>query len=334
MRTTILATMILSVGLGFTGTTTYGQAVSFGTWLEEGTGSVTGSGDSFTASPTASGIADNGDNFGERNAARHRVYQLFGQAIDFSSAGDEIFVDFDVTFNGVPENLDTGFRMSLVDTSTNQGFYAVGFDAGARTGTYNRVRFVDNLDGVTGDAHGGEFFSAINGSGTIAQISDPPTVSNGATEAFLTDGNTVSFSVVFTRNGDDSFSFTTNATEQNGDVVYPETAGSYNPVNPTSGDTSVANIAINSFDGIVFGLFIDDPFPSSPGGSYTVSNIQVTDGAVLLGDVSRNGTVDFLDISPFIGLLSNSEFQVEADINEDDAVDFLDISPFIFLLSN
>jgi hypothetical protein len=52
------------------------------------------------------------------------------------------------------------------------------------------------------------------------------------------------------------------------------------------------------------------------------------------GDINQSGAVDFLDISPFIGLLSSGGFQVEADLNEDNAVDFLDISPFIAVLSN
>ena len=54
----------------------------------------------------------------------------------------------------------------------------------------------------------------------------------------------------------------------------------------------------------------------------------------LLGDVNRDGVVNFFDISPFIGLLSMGNFQIEADINMDLEVDFLDISPFIQLLTS
>lgn len=52
-----------------------------------------------------------------------------------------------------------------------------------------------------------------------------------------------------------------------------------------------------------------------------------------LGDVDRDNTVNFLDISPFIAVLSTGDYQKEADTNEDGAVDFLDIGPFITLLS-
>lgn len=55
---------------------------------------------------------------------------------------------------------------------------------------------------------------------------------------------------------------------------------------------------------------------------------------VFLGDVNLDGFVNFLDIAPFINLLSNSSFQAEADVNEDGAVNFLDIAVFIGLLSS
>ena len=56
-------------------------------------------------------------------------------------------------------------------------------------------------------------------------------------------------------------------------------------------------------------------------------------GTVLLGDVSRDGVVNFLDISPFISLLTMSGFQAEADFDGNNVVDFLDIAPFISALT-
>ena len=54
----------------------------------------------------------------------------------------------------------------------------------------------------------------------------------------------------------------------------------------------------------------------------------------LLGDVNTDGIVNFLDIAPFIGVLSTpGSFQAEADVNQDGAVSFLDIAPFIGVLS-
>ena len=54
---------------------------------------------------------------------------------------------------------------------------------------------------------------------------------------------------------------------------------------------------------------------------------------VLLCDVNMDGAVNFLDISPFISVLSGGDFQAEADCNEDGNVNFLDISPFIVALT-
>ena len=64
-----------------------------------------------------------------------------------------------------------------------------------------------------------------------------------------------------------------------------------------------------------------------------VLNSTFTEAEVLKGDVNLDGSVDFLDISPFIGVLSAQTFQVEADCNCDGSVNFLDISPFIVILS-
>ena len=56
-------------------------------------------------------------------------------------------------------------------------------------------------------------------------------------------------------------------------------------------------------------------------------------GPVLLGDVNRDGFVDLLDISPFVDLVSDGEFQTEADVNQDGVVDLLDIQPFVDILT-
>ena len=53
-----------------------------------------------------------------------------------------------------------------------------------------------------------------------------------------------------------------------------------------------------------------------------------------LGDINRDGVVDFLDIAPFIAVLTANSDQAEADINGDGTVDFLDISGFIALLNS
>lgn len=81
--------------------------------------------------------------------------------------------------------------------------------------------------------------------------------------------------------------------------------------------------------------------PSSAGGNFSQGAFSENPSIVisfetdtgLLGDVNLDGTVDFLDIAPFIGLLTTQTFQFEGDINGDEEVTFLDISPFIVILT-
>ena len=54
---------------------------------------------------------------------------------------------------------------------------------------------------------------------------------------------------------------------------------------------------------------------------------------VLKGDINLDGMVTFLDINPFIGVLSSNGDQAEADCNCDGEVNFLDIQAFIDLLA-
>ena len=68
-------------------------------------------------------------------------------------------------------------------------------------------------------------------------------------------------------------------------------------------------------------------------GTVPTSDSDSDSDPVLLGDVNTDGLVNFLDISPFIAVLSAGEAQAEADINESGEVNFLDISPFINVLS-
>lgn len=73
----------------------------------------------------------------------------------------------------------------------------------------------------------------------------------------------------------------------------------------------------------------------SASGGVVFDNVEVNSepASFGLGDVNRDGMVNFFDISPFISLLSSGTFQVEADANEDGLVNFFDINSFIGLLS-
>ena len=59
----------------------------------------------------------------------------------------------------------------------------------------------------------------------------------------------------------------------------------------------------------------------------------IEEDEVLLGDINMDESVDFLDIQPFIDLLTNQTFQAEGDFDGNNEVDFFDIQGFIDALS-
>ena len=90
-------------------------------------------------------------------------------------------------------------------------------------------------------------------------------------------------------------------------------------------------------DGSSFSFILNSNLQASQDGFASGATLTVTlvpGEEFLLGDVNRDGVVSFLDIGPFIAVLSASGDQAEADINGDNVVDFLDIVPFISLLSS
>lgn len=103
--------------------------------------------------------------------------------------------------------------------------------------------------------------------------------------------------------------------------------------------------AINGFQTLdLEGPFSDLPLQLILNGVVSLNGFTVTNGGLvvlngvtvepLLGDVNLDGEVNFLDISPFISILSVGDFLGEADVNQDGEVNFLDISPFISILSS
>lgn len=106
-----------------------------------------------------------------------------------------------------------------------------------------------------------------------------------------------------------------------------------------AGGISLADIKTTLADDDVSnaGIFMDSPLESQirlqNGFELRLTFAPGNNNTVLLGDVDLSGDVTFLDIAPFITLLSNNAFQDEADIDLDGAVTFLDIQPFINILS-
>lgn len=105
-------------------------------------------------------------------------------------------------------------------------------------------------------------------------------------------------------------------------------------------DVNLSNLSDSTLDAngtAIFMLELSGGVVGSGGHHGLLDNVAVSAAAepadVLKGDVDLNGTVNFLDINPFITLLSTNGFSAEADCDCDGDLDFLDIQPFINILA-
>jgi hypothetical protein len=77
-----------------------------------------------------------------------------------------------------------------------------------------------------------------------------------------------------------------------------------------------------------------DAQASLSGGTFSLTGGYIAaDTEIVLGDVNGDGSVNLLDISPFVDAISNGTFIPEADINQDGSVNLLDVADFVVLLS-
>ena len=65
--------------------------------------------------------------------------------------------------------------------------------------------------------------------------------------------------------------------------------------------------------------------------AFSVTMLECDTGC-LPGDGNLDGTIDLLDVQPFVTALADGIFSCEADVNQDGVVDLLDVQPFIALL--
>jgi len=263
--------------------------------------------------------------FQEADAALDADAALFAINNDGVGADAEIgYVDFQADGSQQPATGSDGLSFALVGTPQNDGF-AIG--AGANN--FQQSIFGSNLFDTMGDQLGVD----------ITGLSDLPVGSTVVVTAYgIGDniGQQVGFNASF---GSDmqtgftaynQFAFGDEAADRldaTGQVPYVQFTF------VTDGTTdllSLSNFADDTVPGIDLAL-------RTHFSGFSVSVTDSGDSACPLGelaDINRDGIVNFLDIAPFILLLSNGDFQCEGDVNQDGAVDFLDISPFITVLSS
>ena len=87
---------------------------------------------------------------------------------------------------------------------------------------------------------------------------------------------------------------------------------------PITSSMPNSELRFQSINGDGFGPLLDDVV--------LVESIQV-------GDVNCDGSIDLLDVAPFVDLLTMGGFDAKADINQDGEVNLLDVAPFIDLLA-
>ncbi|MEM9410884.1 MAG: Ig-like domain-containing protein [Planctomycetota bacterium] len=111
---------------------------------------------------------------------------------------------------------------------------------------------------------------------------------------------------------------------QSVEIVTPPLNGEVN----INQDGTVTYIAAMGFSGT-------DSFQYSVRDNFGVaSNTATVEIRVWLGDTNGDGSVDLLDIGPFISVLQSGGFSPAADINLDGVVNLLDVAPFVDLLNS
>ena len=138
-------------------------------------------------------------------------------------------------------------------------------------------------------------------------------------------GDTVTQAFMLTLDPDNNFALTN-------ELVFDTT---------TTADGALAanSLTLDLSDPLLEGQILQFGFRNTAGGfngsAVDYDNVGLTIlPDCLIGDVNLDGTVSFLDISPFISALSGGTFQCEADVDGNGTVNFLDISPFIAILSS
>ena len=137
------------------------------------------------------------------------------------------------------------------------------------------------------------------------------------------------------------FVFNTDVTLQNIDLLLTNAGGTLTISSESfpdivlagelEGDNDLGNTVVPA-DTLV-SIFYTHTGPQGTDGPRILSlSVAEVEASCVLGDINQDGTTDFLDIGPFISLLSNGGVSCEADIDQNGEVDFLDIPPFISLL--
>ena len=239
--------------------------------------------------------------------------------------------------------IDLDLTLNLTDTLslTDDNTVTIDFDyAARRTNGTSRTIFVDSMDsngnvvvrfllgeraslGVGADAaRQRPGFSVLNDQGNSVNMpfGDPPGPFWWGSDATPDTFDVMRDAHISLTIGASTFDFS--STSQAGVDFTAEGVSNF-----AGTSANITEIRITSF-GQVYGGYFDNIQVAG-----VVTDVIVDPGDVVKGDLDLNGEVNFLDISPFIIVLSDGGDQAEADCDCDGDVDFLDIQPFINILA-
>ena len=269
----------------------------------------------------------------------------FGVGVNTSPATSYTVSNFDA---GINTKLVVSFAMEVASPN-----FSVTFGGAQLTE-------IETSSDASGGSHTGIFFlDGANGVGTIVVNTGSPTNANGAgifiqalsgaesgfeTSGTLGNGQAVFGDLTGTLTGiSQDAHITSMFIDQNVDFL-DQTVTGLTEVSTFGGarldqiGSAVAQAANGTGTGGDITVTFNDlgpatEFHSRSNASY--ASFAVEAGTVgIIGDVNTDGIVNFLDIAPFIGVLSMIDvFQFEADTNQDGLVNFLDIAPFIGVLA-
>lgn len=293
--------------------------------INSGTSFGTNGANAGTAGPTFTDNMDgtftlaNGTDSGINNA----VY------IDSSDAGtvgdiwgETLTSDIFVTVSGTVTSADINYNANGVEFGLVS---APGFRA------QPNMLFQIDADGIRGGF--APFFGTPTPNANINQAQTP-----GANEDSLNDG--YSFYAEYSST-DIIFTVSQIITEnETGTEPVGATSFTFSLTEAVAADPSLASVLddyVANYPTLVGNSYAYFSHQNSGGGnSTTFSDFSIGFGVIdfaLCGDINLDGNTNFLDIAPFINLLTSGAYQAEADCNFDGEVTFLDIAPFIVALT-